>query len=60
MKTFHCKWLSGHTAAILQEIPATICDGMRCVQEPKIAANCPISAQRVVGALDEDMWGLKG
>ena len=43
MKTFHPEWLSGHTAAILQEIHATIWDGMGCFQEPKIAANCPIS-----------------
>ena len=50
MKTLDHKWLSGHTAAILQEIPVTICDGMRCVQEAKIAANCPISSQRVAGA----------
>ena len=53
MKTSHREWLSGHTAAILQEIPAMICDGLRCFEEPKIAANCPISSQRVVEPMDE-------
>ena len=48
--------LTGHTAAILEEMHAMICDGLRrsatvcdasrCL---KIAAKCPFSSHRVAG-----------
>ena len=47
MKTFHHEKLTGHTAAILEEIPAMICDGLRCLQEYKVIGKCPILLQGV-------------
>ena len=49
MKTSHCESETGHTAAILEEIPAMVCDGLRCLLKLKIAGKMLISSQRVAG-----------
>ena len=51
METSHREKGTGHTAAIFQEIPAMICDGLRCFQKPKIAGKCSILSQRVAGPI---------
>ena len=48
MKTFHREQLTGHTAAILVEIPAMISDGLRCFLKLKIAGKWPISLHHVL------------
>ena len=40
MKTSHRDSETGHTAAILEEIPAMFCDGLRCLLKLKLAGKC--------------------
>ena len=49
MKTSHRESETGHTAAILEEIPGMFCDGLRCILKLKIAGKTLISSQRVAG-----------
>ena len=47
MKTSHRESETGHTAGILEEIPAMFCDGLRCLLKLKIAGKTLISSQLV-------------
>ena len=56
MKTFHRGELTGHTAAILEQIPrwaVMVCDGSKSFN---IAAKCPISSHRVAGPYAIYTW----
>ena len=48
----HHEQLTGHTAAILEEIPAMFCDGLLCLLKLRIAGKRLISSQHVAGPLD--------
>ena len=54
MKTSHRESETGHTAAILEEIPAMFCNGLRCLLKLKIAGKTLITSQRVAGPLHND------
>ena len=51
MKTSHRESETGHTAAILEEIPAMFCNGLRCLLKLKIARKTLITSQCVAGPL---------
>ena len=48
MKTFHHELLTGHTAAILEEIPAMVCDASIRI-EAQNRRKWPISSHRLAG-----------
>ena len=49
MKTSHRESETGHTAAILEEIPVMFCNGLRCLLKLKIAGKTLITSQHVAG-----------
>ena len=55
MKTSHRESETGHTAAILEEIPAMFCDGLQCLLKLKIAGKTLISSQRVAGPIHTEL-----
>ena len=57
MVTSHREKLTGHTAAILEEIPAMVCDGLRCLLKLKIAGKRLSSSQRIGPATRCDKMG---
>ena len=60
MKTPHRESETGHcTAAILEEIPAMFCDGLRCILKLKITGKTLISSQRVAGPIHTLLSVLK-